>query len=1260
MAQITYLIGQTVEARKRLLEEEMAIKGASFKDSLHIVPSRSMVMGLEGQGPGWLNRPVDALGAIISRIFYDDILYQSYKDFSSMDDTMKELAVRVILNRRYEMPDGLRYFFTLFDPHLRDEALPGIYQHILGFFSLLVNNVFEDRFVDQLSRKIIRLDEMRPQAGEERYALDTDLAMLFGDYEEFKRDNHFYDIDDIISGVRSFLASGRSPSLLRDISLIILDGFITITRAEEEILFYLFKDVDEVLWLLGFDPQVNDPIKAFKEASGHERDGEGGEYEAFHIFTPLVSLMERIEKAGCLTVVKRAPAEEFKNPFAIGLYRSGIYDHRKEKGLRIRSFNTRLDEVRGIAGEIKKISNLKKIDDLSGIRVIFPDLNGYTPLICEVFPELGIPFNITRGLPLVSSPISRLFQLIIDIPLNGSRRDDVQRFFSSTLVSPIKKGMNKEERLKWLMLLEGHGAFFAQDKKEDVAVFFESRSGNKEGCQLDIAYVDRVARQCGIKGGGVVNDWLPQARDYFFFMYRKFLDERRGTDILSDYYSFIHQLFYLKENVRPFGDLLGRKDPRGIVRALFHLLDIFGVQKNILLPLKDERGLGREVIDRIIRRDIRAFNTLRDLALRAARELEKTESYLTYSKGSPLLERFKRVFDTLTNRTRVMEDHQKGVLDISEWTDIVGCSFDFIFAGGLSADEFPLKEPDDFIMPESSGGHLRRVDLKDQSRHLFSHILCNYEKDLYLSYPRRIMDKDVQPSPVLLDMASMVKDGSSYTGIEELERMFPWEENPYFTWKCEFLNTVEVEKKISLPLKSGPFTHEHIILGANSFLNESVIRGVGSLMARNSVDGLSEYDGLVFVSQNFSQYLSSFKDISSTSRLDMMANCPLRYLFREIFCLEPMEELEEELSLRDIGYHVHAILKMIFDELRKVFENVASLGLSRAFALAKEIGEDYFSHLRYLEGLDFFETQKRDIMDGLETTSTLAENGLTKREGLLAQILRFEGHNLNKERIIALEYRFGDKANSPVMVGKTRIRGYIDRVDRLAGEEDTFLIYDYKTGRAPVVSEIKKGLSFQLPGYIWALKAEKDPKGVVARYYLVKRRSFSEGNPLTSPISYNCAQRGGIDLSGVKLIGDYADRLLGLLKKGIFHHSTDELNCSFCEFKYACYRNKRRMDHLVDSRAFPDLYSGGKNLERWKEVEELRKRWKEIQKTMDDSFKIKKEAKRREGFEKVTAFKEWLEENRQSLPFYSEYIDQIIKEIEDYQSSFSFPQEAER
>lgn len=1254
MTHITYLIGQTVEARNGLLEEGVRLKNIDPMNCLHIVPSRAMVMELEGQGPGSMNRRIDTLSSLIGRIFYDDIFYQSFRESSFMDDPMRELAARLILERRNTTPEGLRYFFPLFTPPTRAEMVPGVYRHILGFFSLLVNSNFEDEFVEALSRAIFRLDEQKPGAGEERYALDTDLALLFGDYEEFKRSNHLYDNDDIISSVRSFLAEGNSPSILKDIHVLILNGFTSITKAEETILLYLFDNVNEVIWPLDYDPGPEEPITAFIGATGHRGDTSTGLYEAFRIFSSLGSLMKKIEEAGCPTSIKEARTAEFKNPFASGLYRSGRYNDRGERTIHIKSFNTRLDEIRGIAGEIKRISRERKMGKVNRVRVIFPDLAEYSSLIYEVFPAYGIPFNITKGLPLSSSPLARLFQLLLDIPLNDFRREDIYTFFTSGLVSPATKNMGKQDRAQWLKLLDREGAFFAGEKAGDREIFPESQSDDGNAPHRWIETVDVVARQCGIQGGAILPDWLSRARYYFFSLYRN-LPQGKKTPLLTEYHHFLYQLFYLNENVKPFEDLFRKKDPTGIVQALFRLLNLFGVQQNILLLLKDETGLNREAAERSIRRDIIALNTLRDLAIRAARELERAELFMLSRGTTPLLERFRKGFADLVSRSRIRESYDRGAVDISEWVDIIGCSFDDIFAGGLCSDEFPLKEPDDFIIPESSAPYLRGADLTDQSRYLFSHILRNYRQDLYLSYPRRIGDKEVQPSPVLLDMVSMmeIQEPSPPQGAEALEGKYPWEQNPYFTSSEELLNSIEVEQKLAIPSRESPLPHKHIILGTDRVLNESIIRGVGCLLARNCADGLSEYDGLISGSSAFQRYRSGRKGPQSTSRLDTIANCPMRYLFQGIYGIEPIEELEEELSLRDVGSHVHAILKLILEEVKKRGHNIASLGLSIVFALARDIAMRYFSYLGYLDGLDFFETQKRDIIDGLETESTLTDEGLPKRQGLIALLLRFEAQHLNNEGVVGLEYRFGDEDTNPVIMGRTPIRGYIDRVDRLDGEEEAYLIYDYKTGRAPGPSTVKKGLSFQLAGYISGLTADRGVKGVAARYYMIQRKLLAENNPFSSPIGYNLPQKAGIDLTGVTLVGEYVNRLMDLLEKGVFHHSTDELLCSFCEFKYACYKNTRRMAHLVDSGVSPELYSGRKNLEKWKEVEGFQKRWKEVQRKMAEPLEPKKEGKRREDLEQVLEFKGWLVEKRHSLPFTNDYIDKIVETIENYRNAFS-------
>jgi hypothetical protein len=1252
---IIYLIGQTVEARSRLLEEEVRLKNIDPMNCLHIVPSRAMVMELEGQGPGSMNRRIDTLSSLIGRIFYDDIFYQSFRESSFMDDAMRELAARLILERRNTTPEGLRYFFPLFTPPTRAEMVPGVYRHILGFFSLLVNNNFEDEFVEALSSRIIRSDEQRPGAGEERYALDTDLALLFGDYEEFKRSNHLYDNDDTISNVRSFLAEGNSPSILKDIDVIVFNGFTNITRAEETILLYLFDNVHEVIWPLDYDRNLEDPINAFIGTTGHGRDAGTGLYEAFRIFSSLGSLIKKIEEARYPTTIKRALSEEFKNPFASGLYRSGRYDEGGERAIHINAFNTRLDEIRGIAGEIKRISRERKRGKVNGVRVIFPDLAEYSSLVYEVFPTYGIPFNITKGLPLSVSPLTRLFQLLLEIPLNDFRRMDIHTFFTSGLVSPATKNIGTDDKARWLRLLKGESAFFAGEIKGDREIFPDAQPEEKGPHPRWIETVDVVARQCGIQGGSIVPDWLSRAHDYFFSLYRN-LSKDKKTHLLTEYHQFLYQLFYLNENLKPFEDLLRTKDPTGIVQALFRLLNVFGVQQNILLLLKDETGLKLEAAERSIRRDISALSTLKDLAIRTARELERAELFMQSLGTTPLLERFRRGFADLVSRSRIRESYDRGAIEISEYADVIGCSFDYIFAGGLCSDEFPLKEPDDFIIPESSSPYLRRADLTDQSRYLFSHILRNYKQDLYLSYPRRIGDKEVQPSPVLLDMVSMmeIQELSPFQGAEALERKFPWEQNPYFTSSEELVNSIEVEQRIAIPSKESSLPHEHIMLGTDRVLNESIIRGVGCLLASNCADGLSEYDGLVSGSSAFHRHRSGFRGSQSTSRLDTIANCPMRYLFQSIYGIEPIEEIQQELSLRDVGSHVHAILKLIFEEVKKRGHNIASLGLPMVFALARDIATKYFSHLGYLDGLDFFETQRRDIIDGLETESTLTDKGIPKRQGLIAQLLRFEAQYLNNEEVVSLEHRFGDEDTNPVLMGRTPIRGYIDRVDRLDEGEEVYLIYDYKTGRAPGPSAVKKGLSFQLPGYIAALAAKRDTKGIAARYYLINRRPLAENNPFSSPIGYNLPQKAGIDLTGVTLVGEYVNRLMDLLEKGVFHHSTDELMCSFCEFKYACYKNTRRMAHLVDSGASPELYSGRKNLEKWEEVEGLQKSWKEVKRKMAEPLEAKKEEKRREDLEQVQDLKRWLLENRHSLPFNEGYVDGILASIEEYHHSFTY------
>jgi hypothetical protein len=257
MSRIIYIVGRTVDARQRLLDEKIpAYDRCAF---LHLVPTRGNVMDLEANPRFWPKRKVNTLARIIYQIFEESIRFKQFRDHRPIDDGLKTVLIKKILQRRGKQQDGFAYFSRL--PTGTDQSLdfPGIYKTIAEFFSMLVSNNDQDLYVEGLARKITRLDEEVPGIGERRYALETDLAWLFGDYEEIKREIKGYDGDDIISSVRSYLMEGGEHHILEHAEVLILDGFVHVSRIEEDILFCLFSQSGEVWWLLDYDSQKEDP-----------------------------------------------------------------------------------------------------------------------------------------------------------------------------------------------------------------------------------------------------------------------------------------------------------------------------------------------------------------------------------------------------------------------------------------------------------------------------------------------------------------------------------------------------------------------------------------------------------------------------------------------------------------------------------------------------------------------------------------------------------------------------------------------------------------------------------------------------------------------------------------------------------------------------------------------------------------------------------------------------------------------------------------
>jgi len=152
--------------------------------------------------------------------------------------------------------------------------------------------------------------------------MERDLLGLLEDYKEIKREIRVYDKDDIISSVKVFLHDGGSPSFMAGSDVIVFDGFVNISRIEEDILFHLFSLVGEVWWLYRFllrsgksDQGVQEVIRKtggriYLMISGSKAT-RSGVREACRIFGSFVSLMDRLEEAGINISWKRLRIRNF-------------------------------------------------------------------------------------------------------------------------------------------------------------------------------------------------------------------------------------------------------------------------------------------------------------------------------------------------------------------------------------------------------------------------------------------------------------------------------------------------------------------------------------------------------------------------------------------------------------------------------------------------------------------------------------------------------------------------------------------------------------------------------------------------------------------------------------------------------------------------------------------------------------------------------------------------------------------------------------
>jgi ATP-dependent helicase/nuclease subunit B len=271
--------------------------------------------------------------------------------------------------------------------------------------------------------------------------------------------------------------------------------------------------------------------------------------------------------------------------------------------------------------------------------------------------------------------------------------------------------------------------------------------------------------------------------------------------------------------------------------------------------------------------------------------------------------------------------------------------------------------------------------------------------------------------------------------------------------------------------------------------------------------------------------------VLSASRLEVLASCPLRYLYRYVLRIEPLD---------DPGYEPNLWLDPLARGklLHTVYESLLRIARERRIEPADEAFEAL--------GRSILEREAERLTEEIPPPG----EGVYARElaALAADIRCFVEHVRHRPAPWeAVELAFGLGGEPPVTLelaeGAVRLRGAVDRVDRADPDGSALRIVDYKTGVAgarwaPSTGVFNGGRRLQHLLYTLAVEALEGRPVEAMEYHFPTRRG--EG-------TVHRFGRGELD-GGEALIVS----LLDAARQGRFLPTEAPGDCRFCDYRTVC------------------------------------------------------------------------------------------------------------
>ena len=854
-----------------------------------------------------------------------------------------------------------------------------------------------------------------------------------------------------------------------------------------------------------------------------------GQERIFEHVTPAFNMLRGLNPK---VVEDAAPAVLEKH-----LFRPSPADSPKidlERNILIQPATNRGEEVAFMANYIKRLHHVEKIP-LEKIGITFPSLERYAPLIHEIFPKFGIPYNISTGFQLSQSPLIRSFMLLLEVPLLGYDAKKLQQLISS----PFFKG----ERESGSGIDEGQVRQIAQLLR--VTYF---RPTWEEALERQLEYLREANEKAGEDGF-----------------------DRRHTEAL---------ITLLTDTAKPLRTLLSdlqeldqRLNVDEFREKFLALLDKYG----FLDWYKDANS---HIAPREIEQEYRAFN-------RFVKLLDQFSWVITNLPGKHklTLTDFHQYLSLLvSDATYNLREWSNYGLQIMPRLEIHSVEPQVLFFGGMIEGDFPRPFTQDVFFHDDEREQLGLIateDLLGQDRYMFYQILSTSTNRLILTYPRFEKEAARVPSNLLNTLADQFK--------VRWRRQLPSE---------RFLrHPQKLVERVSAKIPPGVANSQVIQLRQWKQLkqNEANSHSAAPLWLdkvrinyeKRTQTGFGLYEGVLSEEQGITEEIAEqFKNRPySITRLESFAFCPIQFYMRYILRLQPDEELETGMTALERGQLVHSTLFRFYSQLQQ--ENRLARPWEARDTLM-EIANEEFERLPF-RGL-LFELEKERYLgypgySGIWDAFLKAEESNIGDSGFVPKHFEMafgKAGGANEQDKASLE-----EAVSMVRGDRTiDIVGKIDRID--VNELGQAMLLDYKTGSKHYrAQEVLAGLTLQLPLYARIIRQLTESgqlagmSPVATAIFQVKSVDECQRIPLIydgesgltmppSPRNAALPYKDIVDESGEPLTYDemldrveaYIFEYVKRIENAEFRHTrfpTEAACDSYCEFRRMCRKDDRKL-----------------------------------------------------------------------------------------------------